>query len=81
MRILRWIRAGLPDRCFRNLRCMSAMYQFIETARDPQPSFDVGLHHGQDGDLYLKKRYRVVAFEADPDNAARFEREIGWTSE
>ncbi|CAN5327265.1 FkbM family methyltransferase [soil metagenome] len=43
--------------------------------------YDVGLHHGQDTDFYLKKGYRVVAFEADPGNAAfcrtRFASEIG----
>lgn len=32
--------------------------------------YDVGLHRGQDTDFYLKKGYRVVAFEADPANAA-----------
>lgn len=60
---------------------MSAMSQLIDTAKDPGLIFDIGLHHGQDTDFYLKKGYRVVAFEADPDNAAfcrrRFEREIG----
>jgi FkbM family methyltransferase len=42
--------------------------------------YDVGLHHGQDTDFYLKKGYRVVAFEADPANAEfcrqRFAKEI-----
>ena len=42
--------------------------------------YDIGLHRGQDTDFYLKKGYRVVAFEADSDNAAfcreRFAREI-----
>lgn len=28
--------------------------------------FDVGLHKGEDTDFYLRKGYRVVAFEADP---------------
>lgn len=31
--------------------------------------YDVGLHRGQDTDYYLKKGFRVVAFEANPENA------------
>lgn len=31
--------------------------------------FDVGLHRGQDTDFYLARGYKVVAFEADPQNA------------
>lgn len=50
------------------------------TSKDPGLIYDVGLHHGQDTDFYLKKGYRVVAFEADPANAAfcqlRFAAEI-----
>jgi FkbM family methyltransferase len=29
--------------------------------------FDVGLHKGEDAEFYLRKGFRVVAFEADPD--------------
>lgn len=29
--------------------------------------YDVGLHRGEDTDFYLKKGFRVVAFEANPD--------------
>lgn len=32
--------------------------------------YDVGLHHGQDTDFYLKKGFEVIAFEANPENAA-----------
>ncbi|MEI6390568.1 MAG: FkbM family methyltransferase [Verrucomicrobiota bacterium] len=32
--------------------------------------FDVGLHRGEDTDFYLRKGFRVLAFEADPENAA-----------
>jgi FkbM family methyltransferase len=32
--------------------------------------YDVGLHHGEDTDYYLKKGFRVIGFEADPDLAA-----------
>lgn len=39
-----------------------AMSDLLNTAKDPNPIYDVGLHHGQDTDFYLKKGYRVVAF-------------------
>jgi FkbM family methyltransferase len=32
--------------------------------------YDVGIHKGEDTDYYLKKGFRVVAIEADPDLAA-----------
>ena len=42
--------------------------------------FDVGLHDGQDTEFYLRKGYRVVAIEANPDLVAlvseRFSAEI-----
>lgn len=47
---------------------------------EPDLIFDVGLHKGEDTQFYLKKGFRVVAFEADPDLAAqcrkRFEKQI-----
>ncbi len=52
----------------------------LNTAKQSDLIYDVGLHHGQDTDFYLKKGYRVVGFEAAPRNVAhcrkRFEREI-----
>lgn len=45
------------------------MSELLSTPKDPGLIFDVGLHRGQDTDHYLKKGYRVVAFEADPENA------------
>lgn len=45
------------------------MSVLLNTAKDPNPIRDVGLHHGQDTDFYLKG-YRVVAFEANSGNAA-----------
>lgn len=36
-------------------------------AHQPDLIFDVGLHRGEDTDFYLKKGFRVVAFEAHPD--------------
>lgn len=42
--------------------------------------FDIGLHRGEDTDFYLKKGFRVVAFEAEPELVAhckaRFQDEI-----
>lgn len=29
--------------------------------------YDVGMHQGEDTDFYLKKGFKVIAFEADPD--------------
>lgn len=42
--------------------------------------YDVGMHKGEDTDYYLKKGYRVIGYEANPDLAAhcrsRFSEEI-----
>jgi FkbM family methyltransferase len=42
--------------------------------------FDLGMHLGEDTNFYLKKGYKVVAVEANPDNVefcrARFAQEI-----
>jgi len=46
------------------------MPEIRSTSKDKNLIYDVGLHRGQDTDFYLKKGYRVVAFEADPSNAA-----------
>jgi 16S rRNA A1518/A1519 N6-dimethyltransferase RsmA/KsgA/DIM1 with predicted DNA glycosylase/AP lyase activity len=32
--------------------------------------FDIGLHRGEDTDFYLKKGFRVAAFEVDPNLVA-----------
>lgn len=45
------------------------MMQKKTTSKDKDLIYDVGLHQGQDTDYYLKKGYRVIAFEANPDNA------------
>lgn len=54
--------------------------KLLRTEKHKDLVYDVGLHRGQDTDFYLKKGYRVVAFEADPENVAfcreRFAREI-----
>jgi len=40
----------------------------IRTPKCADLIYDVGLHHGEDTVYYLKKGFRVVAFEAEPDN-------------
>ncbi len=45
------------------------MPELLQTPIDESLIYDVGLHRGQDTDFYLKKGYRVIAFEAEPENA------------
>jgi FkbM family methyltransferase len=45
------------------------MKQKKTTSKHQDLIYDVGLHKGQDTDYYLKKGYRVIAFEANPENA------------
>lgn len=56
------------------------MTELYPTAKHDDLIYDIGLHRGQDTEFYLKKGFRVVAFEAEPENVAfcqrRFEREI-----
>ena len=56
------------------------MSTLIDTPKNENLIYDIGLHRGQDTDFYLKRGYRVIAFEADPENAefcrARFLDEI-----
>ena len=40
------------------------------TEKNPNLIYDVGMHRGQDTDFYLKKGFRVIGFEANPENAA-----------
>ena len=51
-----------------------------QATKQPDLIFDVGMHQGEDTDFYLRKGFRVVAFEADPDLATncreRFANEI-----
>lgn len=42
----------------------------LDTPRHRDLIYDVGLHRGEDTLFYLKKRFRVVAFEANPGLAA-----------
>lgn len=42
----------------------------IPTPKNKKLIYDVGMHKGQDTDFYLKKGFRVIGFEANPENAA-----------
>lgn len=52
----------------------------IHTEKYEDLIYDVGMHKGEDTDYYLKKGFRVIGFEADPNLAThcrnRFSREI-----
>lgn len=52
----------------------------IDDQADRNLIFDVGMHRGEDTDFYLKKGFKVVSFEANPDLveecSKRFESEI-----
>jgi FkbM family methyltransferase len=37
------------------------------TPKHPDLIYDVGLHKGEDAEFYLRKGFRVIGFEADPD--------------
>src|SRR5271157_4948051 len=39
----------------------------FDTPKHHDLIYDVGLHKGEDAEFYLRKGFRVVAFEADPD--------------
>src|SRR5882762_224233 len=42
----------------------------IQTVKHKDLIYDVGLHRGEDAEFYLRKGFRVVAFEANPELAA-----------
>lgn len=42
------------------------MTQLLETPKHSDLVFDVGMHKGEDSEFYLRKGFRVVAFEAEP---------------
>ncbi len=51
-----------------------------QTEKHSDLIYDVGMHKGEDSDYYLRKGFRVVGFEADPDLAelcrVKFKQEI-----
>jgi FkbM family methyltransferase len=54
--------AAREDQC-----SAAAIRKATQMAHQPDLIFDIGLHKGEDTDFYLKKGFKVVAFEADPD--------------
>ena len=56
------------------------MAELGNAGQDANLVYDVGMHKGEDTDYYLKKGFRVIGFEADPDLVAvcrsRFAEEI-----
>lgn len=52
------------------------MIALIDTPKDKNLVFDVGLHRGEDAEFYLKKGFRVVAFEANPELVAECEHQF-----
>jgi FkbM family methyltransferase len=45
------------------------MSTLIDTPKHGDLVYDVGMHAGEDSEFYLRKGFRVVAFEANPDLA------------
>ena len=39
----------------------------FDTPKHPDLVYDIGMHKGEDAEFYLRKGFRVIAFEADPD--------------
>jgi FkbM family methyltransferase len=52
------------------------MALLIDTPKHQDLIYDVGLHKGEDAEFYLRKGFRVVAFEADPDLIASCKRRL-----
>jgi FkbM family methyltransferase len=46
---------------------MPALGAVMRESMTPDLIFDIGLHRGEDTDFYLRKGFRVVAIEANPD--------------
>lgn len=47
------------------------MNELHDTPKHGDLIYDVGMHKGEDTEFYLRKGFRVIAFEADPDLATR----------
>jgi len=43
------------------------MSDLITTLKHQDLIYDIGMHKGEDSEFYLKKGFRVIAFEANPD--------------
>lgn len=47
------------------------MHHLVDTPKYDDLIYDVGMHQAEDTEFYLRKGFRVVAIEADPDLAIR----------
>lgn len=45
-----------------------SLKDLLDTPKYNDLIYDVGLHRGEDSEFYLRKGFRVVAFEADPEH-------------
>lgn len=64
--------SSFASNLFLNLHSLKKlrMNQLKTTVKNNDLIYDIGLHQGQDTDFYLRKGFRVIAFEANPENAA-----------
>lgn len=46
------------------------MQEYIDVPKHKDLIYDVGMHKAEDTEFYLRKGFRVIAFEADPDLAS-----------
>lgn len=46
------------------------MQEYIDVLKHKDLIYDVGMHKAEDTEFYLRKGFRVIAFEADPDLAS-----------
>lgn len=46
-----------------------SMNDLMNTPKHKDVIYDVGMHKGEDTEFYLRKGFRIIAFEADPDLA------------
>jgi hypothetical protein len=49
----------------------------LRKSMTPDLIFDIGLHRGEDTDFYLRKGFRVVAIEANPDLVSACQTRLG----
>ena len=49
----------------------------LKTAKYDDLIYDVGLHKGEDAEFYLRKGFRVIAFEANPELIAFCRKQLG----
>lgn len=55
---------------FRGINKEAEMQDQLEISKVNDLIFDIGMYKGEDTDFYLKRGFRVIAFEANPDMIA-----------